>query len=103
MMNKSIVLIASLLALSAGAIENRVALKLSQASDTQQVPTEIVCHLDGCAEVQAKLKVVRSELKCKKADLDACSKARQKLQADLAEAAKQRGLAEVALAKCARE
>merc|ERR1719506_769072 len=109
MMNTNIFLISSLLAVSVGAVEvvkpHSLVQKrtIVQKLDVTQVPTEIVCHLEGCAEVQASLEGIQAELKVEKAALDECSRTRQKLQADLASAAKSRAKAEMGLAKCAAE
>merc|ERR1719359_606748 len=80
-----------------------IQLGISSKHRTAQLPTEMVCHSLGCAEVQAALEILQTDLKAKKLALAQCSKARQQLQKDLGEAAKQRAVAEAALAKCATE
>jgi len=80
-----------------------IQLGISSKHRTAQLPTEMVCHSLGCAEVQAALEGLQTDLKAKKLALAQCSKARQQLQKDLGEAAKQRAVAEAALAKCATE
>merc|ERR1719421_2024064 len=67
------------------------------------IPTHIVCHTEGCAEVKARLATIQQKQKVAQQKLDECSRDRKQLADDLAKAAAIRGKAEKALAQCAAE
>lgn len=61
----------------------------------------IVCHSEGCAEVQANLKAVQAKTKVATEKLADCGKHRAQLEKDLQLAAQKRGKAEGELMQCA--
>merc|ERR1712046_229898 len=63
----------------------------------------VVCHHHGCAEVEAKLKVVEESKAHLENDLNDCSKDRLRLENDLKAVATERALVEGKLKKCGTE
>lgn len=72
-----------------------------------QVPdldhAHIVCHSQGCEEVQASLEVVREGTKAAQAKLQQCATTRSALERDLKKVAASRANVTAALEKCATE
>lgn len=63
----------------------------------------IVCYAEGCAEVKAKLTVIKEKIEIAKGKLKECGTSRAQLEKDLAAAAKERAVAEKGLAECGAE
>jgi len=80
-----------------------VASDASAAAENPEIPPHIVCHTEGCAEVQAKLAIIQEKTKIAKGKLDDCAATRKKMEAAFVAAAEKRKEAEIAVAKCVAE